>query len=137
MAKIKPKTVSFIHDRKQNFFYYASRKISPVCKFQLFLKTSVFSTLGAKKTIMFDMVLNTPLSYRERIWYYNTGDTRVFLAQRSKPTTKLTLKITNKSFSAWLFSSMLLTALGERLERKIFRLLEVIPIVIGRGLEKS
>ena len=31
---------------------------------------------------------------------------------------------------------MLLTAL-EHLERKIFRLLQIIPIVIGKGLEKS
>ena len=47
---------------------------------------------------MFDMVLNTPLSYRDSIRYYKTGDTRVFLAQRSKPTTKLTSKVTNNSF---------------------------------------
>ena len=47
---------------------------------------------------MFDMVLNTSLSYRDSVWFYNTGDTRAFLAQRSKPTTntKLTSKVTNQ-----------------------------------------
>ena len=71
---------------------------------------------------MFDMVLNMPLSYRESIWYYNTSDTRAVVAQRSKPNTKLTLKVINKSFSAWLFSSMLLTALVEHLESfKLFQ----------------
>ena len=47
---------------------------------------------------MFDMVLNTSLSYRASVWFYNTGDTRAFLAQRSKPTTntKLTSKVTNQ-----------------------------------------
>ena len=90
-----------------------------------------------KNFIMFGIVLNTPLSYRESIWYYSTDDTRAFLAQRSKPTTKLTSKVTNKRLSTWLFSSMLLTVLLEHLERKIFRLLQIIPIVTGRGLEKS
>ena len=85
---------------------------------------------------MFNMVLNTPLSYRDSIWYYNTGDTRAFLVRRSKPTTKLTSKVTSNSFRAWFFSSLLLTAL-EHLERKIFRLLKIIPIVIGWGLGKS
>ena len=85
---------------------------------------------------MFDMVLNTPLSYRDSILYYDTGNTRAFLAQRSKPTTKMTSKVTNNSFRAWFFSLMLLTAL-KHLERKIFSLLQIIPIVIGRGLEKS
>ena len=85
---------------------------------------------------MFDMVLNPPLSYRDSTWYYNTGETRAFLAQRSKPTTKLTSKVTDNRFRTWFFSSMLLTVL-EYLERKIFRLLQIIPIVIGRGVLKN
>ena len=86
---------------------------------------------------MFDMVLNTPLSYRDSIWYYNTGDdNRAFLAQRSKPITKLTWRVTNNIFKDWFFSSMFLTAL-EHVERKIFMLFQIIPIVIGRRLEKS
>ena len=60
---------------------------------------------------MFDMVLNTPLRHRDSICYYNTGETRAFLAQRSKPTTKLKSKVTNNSFRACFFSSMVLTAL--------------------------
>ena len=96
-----------------------------------------YAVFAKKNFIMFDIVLNTPLSYRESIWYYNTDDTRAFLAQRSKPTTKLTSKVINKSLSTWLFSSMLLTVLLEHLERKIFRLRQIIPIVTGRGLEKS
>ena len=60
-----------------------------------FKPCTVFSK---KNFIMFDIVLNTPLSYRKNIWYYNTGDSREFLAQRSKLTTKLTSKVTNKSF---------------------------------------
>ena len=85
---------------------------------------------------MFDMVLNTSLSSRDSIWYYNTGDIRVFLVQRSKLTTKLTSKVTNNSLRAWFFWSILLTALNH-LKRKIFRFLQIIPIVIGRGIEKS
>ena len=85
---------------------------------------------------MLDMALNTLLSYRDCVWYYNTGDTRAFLAQRSKPISNLTLKVTNNGFRAWFFSSILLTAL-EHLERKIFRLLEIIPIVIDRGVLKN
>ena len=84
---------------------------------------------------MSDMVLNTPLSYRDSIWYYNAGDTRAFLAQRSNPATKLTSKATINSSGAWFFLTMLLTAL-EHLERKIIRFLQITPIVIGRGLEK-
>ena len=34
------------------------------------------------------------------LFSYNTGDTRAFLAQGSKPTTKLTWKVTNNSFRA-------------------------------------
>ena len=49
---------------------------------------------------MLDTVQYTPLSYRDSIRYYNIGDTRVFLAQRSNPTTKLTLKVTNNSSRA-------------------------------------
>ena len=85
---------------------------------------------------MFDMFLNMSLSYTDSIWYYNSDETRTLLPQRSKPTPKLTTKVTNNSFRAWFFSTMLLTAL-ENLERKRFRLLQVIPIVIGRGTKKS
>ena len=90
-----------------------------------------------KKTLpqIFGMVLNTLLSYKDSTWYYNTGDTTAFLAQRSKPTTKLTSKVTNNSFRAWFFVSMLCTAL-EHLEKEILRLLQIIPIVTGTGLEK-
>ena len=58
-----------------------------------------------------------------------------FLAQRSKSITKFTAKITN-SFRTRFLSSMLLTAL-EHLERKTFRLLQILSTVIGRDLEKS
>ena len=47
---------------------------------------------------MSDMVLNTPLSYRDNILYYSTGDTRAFVAQRSKPSTKMTLVSEPDSF---------------------------------------
>ena len=80
---------------------------------------------------MFDLVLNTPLSYWDSIWYYNIGDTRAFLVRRSK-STKLTSKVNHNSFRAWFFSLMLLPAL-EHPERKTFRLLQIIPIVLGRG----
>ena len=65
---------------------------------------------------MFDMVINTPPSNRDSIWYYNAVDIRAFLSQRSMPTTKLTSKVTNNSFKAWFFLSLLLTALesGEK-----------------------
>ena len=79
------------------------------------------------------MGLNTPLSYRNSIWYYNTGDIRAILAQRSYPITKSTSKVTNINLKAHFFLSILLTAL-EYLEKKIFSLLQVIPIVIGRRL---
>ena len=46
------------------------------------------------------MALNAPLSYRDSTCYYNTGDTRAFLAQRSKPTAKVASKVTNNSFRA-------------------------------------
>ena len=58
------------------------------------------------------------------------------LAQKSKSTTKLITKVANNSFRARCFSSMLLTAL-EHLDRKTFRLFQIIPTVIGRGVEKS
>ena len=85
---------------------------------------------------MFGMVLNTPLSYRDSIWYYNTGDTRAFLAERSKLTTKLTSKVTNNSFRTWFFSSRLLNALGH-LKRNMFWLLQIIsPLVSSRPPDK-
>ena len=49
---------------------------------------------------MFDMALNTSLSCRDSIRYYNTGGNRAFLAQRSKPATKLTAKVTNNDLRA-------------------------------------
>ena len=49
---------------------------------------------------MLGNVLNTPLSYRDSNSYYNIGDTRAFLAQRSKVATKLTSKVTNDTFRA-------------------------------------
>ena len=85
---------------------------------------------------MFDMALNTLPSNRDCVWYYNTGDTRALLAQTSKPISNLTLKVTNNGFRAWFFTSVLLTAL-EHLERKIFRLLEIIPNIIDRGVLKN
>ena len=51
--------------------------MEPFCK-----RTKDFkpSAVFAKKKKIIDMVLNMPRSYRESIWYYNTGDTRAFLA---------------------------------------------------------
>ena len=53
------------------------------------------------------MVLNMTLSnrgsmieYGSMVVYYNKANIRSFLAQRSKPTTKLTSKLTYNSFRA-------------------------------------
>ena len=88
-----------------------------------------------KSSTIDDMVLNTSLSYRDSIWYYNQDTLEHFLSQRSKQSTKLTAQVTNNNLRAWFLSSILLNAL-EQMERKIFRLLQIIPTVIGKGLEK-
>ena len=55
-------------------------------KVDLLLKELQFSLslmlFSQKKTLwyMFEMVLNTPLSYRDSLWYYITGDTSAFQA---------------------------------------------------------
>ena len=58
-----------------------------------------------------------------------------FLPQKSKRCTKLTAQVTNITLTTKFLLSVLLTAL-EYLERKAFRLVQVIPTAIGRGLEK-
>ena len=84
---------------------------------------------------MFDILLNTPLSYIDSIWYYNIGETRVFLAQKSK-LTQLASKLINSRLRLQSLIFFLLAAL-EHLEREIFRLLQIIPIVIDKFLKKS
>ena len=82
---------------------------------------------------MFDMVLNTPLSYLD-IYYFDITiqmTLEQFLAHISNIG-----KITNKSFIAWFLSSMFLTA-SELLGRKAFTLPHIVQAVIGRGFEKK
>ena len=50
------------------FFHYATRKISSIAKFQPFLKTSVFSTLGA--TLKYKKI---DISKREHDFPVDTG----------------------------------------------------------------
>ena len=62
------------------------------------------------------MVLNTLLSYRDSIWYCNTGNTRVSLAQRSK-LTQLTSKLIDNSLrlqSLILFYTRCFRTTGEK-----------------------
>ena len=75
-----------------------------------------------------------PLSYRDSIWYYNKGDTRASLAQRSK-LTKLTSKVIHHSLRLQSLILFFLLSALEHLARKIFRFLKIIPIVIDKGFK--
>ena len=65
---------------------------------------------------MFDMILNTLLSYRDNIWYCNTGGTRVSLAQRQK-LAQLTSKVIDNGLrlqSLIIFYTRCFRATGEK-----------------------
>ena len=87
---------------------------------------------------MFDMVLNTPLSYLDICYFDITIQMTLeqFLAQNPSRLPSNIGKITNKSFIAWFLLSMFLTA-SELLERKAFTLPHIVQTVIGRGFEKK
>ena len=87
---------------------------------------------------MFDMVLNTPLSYLDICYFDITIQMTLeqFLAQNPSRLLSNIGKITNKSFIAWFLSSMFLTA-SELLGRKAFTLPHIVQAVIGRGFEKK
>ena len=81
--------------------------------------------------------------FREKLWkklYHTCRDIAVlmrlerFLAERSKSTKRLTAVVINNSFRASFLSSIPFTA-SEYLERKTFRMLQIIPNVVSRGLK--